>query len=116
MSDKHPAWIDITASDAPASRAFYSELFGWRLRLVEELDYALVEPGPSTLPGGIGSADATRAAGITTYFSVPDVELTLVRAEALGATVSTPPWTVPGLGRMAVILDPDGNRVGLWQD
>jgi predicted enzyme related to lactoylglutathione lyase len=116
MNDKHPAWIDITASDAPASRAFYTELFGWRLRLVDELDYALVEPGPGTLPGGIGSADETRAAGITTYFSVPDVELTLVRAVALGATVATPPWTVPGLGRMAVILDPDGNRVGLWQD
>jgi predicted enzyme related to lactoylglutathione lyase len=92
MNDNHAAGTDITVSD---TRAFYTELFGWRLRLVKQED---------------------QGAGITTYFSVPDVELMLVRAEALGATVATPPWTVPGLGRMAVILDPDGNRVGLWQD
>ncbi|TDX08676.1 VOC family protein [Kribbella sp. VKM Ac-2566] len=116
MNEKHAAWIDITAKDAPASRAFYAELFGWRLQLVEDLDYALVEPGPGTLPGGIGSADETRSPGVTTYFSVADVDLTLIRADALGAKVATPPWTVPGLGRMAVILDPEGNRVGLWQD
>lgn len=116
MNEKHAAWVDITATDASVSRAFYAELFGWRLRSVEALDYSLVEPGPGTLPGGIGSADETRPPGITTYFSVPDVDLMLIRAAALGAKVATPPWTVPGLGRMAVILDPDGNRVGLWQD
>lgn len=116
MNEKHAAWVDITSTDAPASRAFYAELFGWRLRTVESLDYALVEPGPGTLPGGIGSADEAHPPGVTTYFSVPDVDLTLIRATALGAKVATAPWSVPGLGRMAVILDPDGNRVGLWQD
>jgi predicted enzyme related to lactoylglutathione lyase len=114
--DKHPAWIDITATDAAASRSFYAELFGWRLRSVEALDYALIEPGPGTLPGGIGQTDQARPAGITTYFSVDDVEATIARAERLGAKVATPPWSVPGLGTMAVLLDPDGNRVGLWQD
>ncbi|WP_433163857.1 VOC family protein [Kribbella sp. CA-247076] len=114
--DKHPAWIDIAATDADASRRFYAELFGWRLRSVEALDYALIEPGPGTLPGGIGPADETRPAGVTTYFSVADVEATISRAEQLGARVATPPWTVPGLGTMAVLLDPDGNRIGLWQD
>ncbi|TCC40542.1 VOC family protein [Kribbella speibonae] len=116
MTEKHAAWIDITATDATVSRAFYAELFGWRLQLVEALDYALVEPEPGTLPGGIGSADGTRPAGITTYFSVPDVEAALARAAELGAKVASAPWTVPGLGTMAVVLDPDGNRIGLWAD
>jgi predicted enzyme related to lactoylglutathione lyase len=114
--DKHPAWVDITATDAAASRRFYAQLFGWRLQLVEALDYALVEPGPGTLPGGIGQADDSRPPGITTYFSVDDVEATLARAEQFGAKVAVPPWSVPGLGTMAILLDPDGNRVGLWTD
>jgi predicted enzyme related to lactoylglutathione lyase len=111
--DTRPAWIDITAKNAEASRTFYAQLFGWRLGLVEALDYALIEPGPGTLPGGIGQADDTH---ITTYFSVDDVEATIARAEQLGAKVATPPWSVPGLGTMAVLLDPDGNRLGVWQD
>jgi uncharacterized protein len=116
MNDKHPAWVDITATDAEASRLFYAQLFGWRLQVLEALDYALIDPDAGTLPGGIGRSDATRPAGITTYFSVDDVEATLARAVALGATVATPPWTVPGLGTMAVVLDPEGNRIGLWKD
>jgi predicted enzyme related to lactoylglutathione lyase len=114
--NKQPAWVDITATAAAASRTFYAQLFGWRLKLMEALDYALIEPGPGTLPGGIGQADETRPAGITTYFSVDDVEATLARAEQLGAKIAVPPWTVPGLGTMAILLDPDGNRVGLWAD
>jgi predicted enzyme related to lactoylglutathione lyase len=114
--DTPPAWIDITAKNAEASRTFYAQLFGWRLALVEALGYALIEPGPRTLPGGIGQADDTHPTGITTYFSVDDVEATIARAAQLGSKIATPPWEVPGLGKMAIMLDPDGNRVGLWED
>ncbi|WP_427887364.1 VOC family protein [Kribbella sp. GL6] len=110
MNDK--PWIDITAADAQAARDFYAELFGWRLQLLEAANYALVEPGP----GGIGQADATHPRGIVTYFPVDDVEATLARAVELGARADTPPWTVPGLGTMAIFVDRDGNRVGLWKD
>lgn len=117
MSDfTAPAWIDITATDVVAARAFYEQLFGWRLQLIEALNYSLVEPDKDTLPGGIGQADATRPAGVVTYFSVPDLEASLARAEELGGKTAVPPWEVPGLGRMAVFLDLDGNRIGLWQD
>jgi uncharacterized protein len=46
-------WIDVTASDAGRSRAFYGELFGWRIDVVEEIDHGLVEPGADGLAGGI---------------------------------------------------------------
>jgi predicted enzyme related to lactoylglutathione lyase len=117
MSDSTPpAWIDITATDAAKTRAFYEQLFGWRLQLIEALNYALVEPDAGTLPGGIGQQDATHPAGVVTYFSVPDLEASLAKAEELGGKTAVPPWEVPGLGRMAIFLDPDNNRIGLWQD
>ncbi|WP_433012758.1 VOC family protein [Kribbella sp. CA-294648] len=116
MDNKHPAWIDITAHDATASRAFYTQLFGWRLQVIEALNYALIDPDDNTLPGGIGQQDETHPAGVVTYFSVPDVDASLAHAEQLGGKTAVPPWEVPGLGRMAVFLDPDGNRIGLWQD
>jgi hypothetical protein len=81
MENKYPAWVDLTAKDAVASRAFYAQLFGWRIQLLDAIDYGLVEPGPTTLLGGIGQQDAEHPAGIVTYFSVDDVEAALARAE-----------------------------------
>jgi uncharacterized protein len=111
------AWIDITASDAGRSRDFYAGLFGWPIDVVEEMDYGVVAPGAERLPGGIGQAgDGHRhPVGMVTYFTVDDVPASLERAIALGATAAVEPWEVPGMGTMAVVLDPDGTRVGLWR-
>ncbi len=49
------------------------------------------------------------------YFTVTDLDAALERAEHLGGSRIVPAWEIPGLGRMAVLTDPDGNRVGLWQ-
>jgi uncharacterized protein len=54
MENKYPAWVDITAKDAEASRTFYTQLFGWRIQLIDAINYGVVQPGPETLPGGIG--------------------------------------------------------------
>ena len=109
-------WIDVTASDAGRSREFYGELFGWRIDVVEEIDYGLVEPGADGLAGGIGQAGEghRHPVGVVAYIPVDDVDEALSRATALGATTAVEPWTLPGMGTMAVVLDPDGQRVGLW--
>lgn len=112
-----PAWIDITAEDAERSRAFYRDLLGWEIHVEESMDYGLVQPAPERLPGGIGQAtgEGPHPPGVVVYFTVDDLEAALARAERLGSTCLVSPWELPGLGRMAVIGDPDGNRVGLWQ-
>lgn len=112
-----PAWIDITARDASRSREFYRALFGWQIRVDPTLDYGIVAPEPGQLPGGIGQANGQNPhpPGILTYLSVPDLEQSVRRAEQLGGAGLLPAWELPGLGRMAVVADPEGNRLGLWQ-
>jgi predicted enzyme related to lactoylglutathione lyase len=109
------AWLDITAVDAPASRAFYAELFGWRIDVVEELDYGLVRTD-APLAGGIGQAAAANPhpAGVVTYVPVDDVAAAVTRAVDAGGALLVAPWELPGMGTMAVIGDPDGNRIGVW--
>ena len=109
------AWIDVTARDAPASRAFYAGLFGWRIDVVEELDYGLVR-ADAPLAGGIGqAADANpHPPGVVTYVPVDDVPATVARALDAGGALLVEPWEQPGMGVMAVIGDLDGNRVGVW--
>ncbi len=108
-------WIDVTAADAPASRAFYAGLFGWEIDVVEELDYGLVRTD-APLAGGIGQAAAANPhpPGVVTYVPVDDVEAAVARAVDAGGVLLLAPWEFPGMGVMAVIGDPDGNRVGVW--
>lgn len=112
-----PAWFDITAEDAARFRTFYGELFGWEINVDESRSYGIVEATPEQLPGGIGQAgkENPHPAGVVMYFAVNDLESALERAERLGGKRAVPPWEIPGLGKMAVFHDPEGNRVGLWQ-
>jgi predicted enzyme related to lactoylglutathione lyase len=108
---------DITAKDAGSSRAFYRDLLGWEIQVEESMNDGLVHPGPERLPGGIGQASAhgPHPPGVVVYFNVDDLDEVVERAERLGATILVPAWELLGLGRMAVVSDPDGNRIGLWQ-
>lgn len=110
-------WLDVTASDVARSREFYGTLFGWQIDVVEEMDYGLVRPDPEGgLAGGIGQAGEgnRHPVGVVAYVPVDDVGEALERAAALGVTTAVEPWSLPGMGTMAVVLDPDGRRVGLW--
>ena len=42
------------------------------------------------------------------YFNVDDVDASVAKAEALGAKTLAPAMDVPGVGRMAMVADPQG--------
>ena len=46
------------------------------------------------------------------YFGVEDVDATVAKAEGLGGTPAVPAMDVPGVGRMAMVTDPQG--AGFW--
>jgi predicted enzyme related to lactoylglutathione lyase len=49
------------------------------------------------------------------YFGVDDVEASLEVVTAGGGTVLRPPFEVPGVGRMAVIGDPQGGVITIMR-
>jgi predicted enzyme related to lactoylglutathione lyase len=57
------------------------------------------------------------AAGATTqwqpYFEVPDCDAAAAAVTAGGGTVVVPPNDIPGVGRFAVALDPDGAQFAM---
>jgi predicted enzyme related to lactoylglutathione lyase len=105
-----PGWFDISTPDAPRARRFYHEMFGWPVNAVDDT-YALVGEKPA---GGIGQASPDSPyVGFVVYFPVDDVDTALARAVQLGGDRRLDPVSLPGMGRMAVFTDPDGNAVGL---
>jgi uncharacterized protein len=51
----------------------------------------------------------------TSYVCVDDADATVGRAKKAGATVLVEPMDVTDIGRMAVMADPTGAAVGVWQ-
>jgi predicted enzyme related to lactoylglutathione lyase len=113
-----PAWAELMVPDRHAGRDFYSGLFNW--------DYS--EGGPETGYYTLALKNGEPVAAIgepfpgqeapsqwTTYLATDDVAKTVATAEANGATVIAPPMDVMEFGKMAVIADPTGAVVGLWQ-
>lgn len=63
-----------------------------------------------------GGAGVDREPSWTSYVAVASVDETTAAAEAAGARVLDPPDDTPqGTGRVAVVTDPGGARLGFWQ-
>jgi uncharacterized protein len=106
------SWSELMTTDVEAAKSFYSQLFGWSARDMEmpNGNYTTVQVGEASV-GGIMRIPA-EAQGMPpswgVYVTVDNVDETLARAEKLGGTVVMPPMDVPGVGRMAVVRDPQG--------
>jgi uncharacterized protein len=105
-------WFEISTSDVKAARQFYAELFGWKLQVLEEANYALVDTGDEgAIGGGIGQAQGPNQ--VVFYIQVDDPQAYLDRIEQAGGKTVVPVTVIPGLVTFAQFADPQGNVVGL---
>lgn len=114
----HPiVHVEFSARDREKAGAFYSEVFGWEFQHMPEFNYSTFSPDPNAaaLGGGINTASADYPLGtVVFYVGTDDIEATLAKAESCGAKAILPKMEVTGMGWMAMFLDPDGNKIGLW--
>jgi predicted enzyme related to lactoylglutathione lyase len=113
------SWSELMTGDPAAAAAFYGPLFGWR---VETMDmgtgpYHVVKVGDTAVAGIMKTpADAgpvPPAWGC--YVTVDDTDATVAQAVALGGRLVAPAMDIPGVGRMAVIADPQGAVISVMQ-
>ena len=116
-----PAWVDLMVPDLDISRRFYSALFGWEVTgegdPATEKVYITATKGGSAA-AGIGSVppgEGSAPARWTTYLATSDIDATAAAAADAGATVLVPPTDAEQSGRFALLADPAGAVVGLWQ-
>jgi predicted enzyme related to lactoylglutathione lyase len=113
-----PCWVDLWTSDVEGSRAFYSELFGW---VAEEASpefggYFMFTRNGVPVAGGMGAMGDMKATDTwKIYLNTDDLTKTLAAAELEGAQVILPPMEVADLGTQAVLIDPTGAELGVWQ-
>ncbi|MGA9596446.1 MAG: VOC family protein [Acidimicrobiia bacterium] len=116
------AWADISTPDPAATSAFYTALFGWDAEEQHDPDgnhvYTMfkldgkVVAGLGPQPDG---GEQEMPAVWNAYITVDDIN-TAVDGWALArGKVVMPPMDVFDSGRMAVVADPEGAIVALWQ-
>ena len=116
------SWIDLITPDLRASRNFYSELFDWDMVDVPvDRDYFFVDfqfagrtvAGMQEMPQNLRNEG--KPAVWASEVNVHDIDAVTDEAEYLGATIEMPPKQILDLGRMAVLVDPLGTRISLWE-
>lgn len=113
-------WHDLTVGDAPAVRDFYADVVGWRPAPVPMDGY---EDFNMTAPTGEAVAGVCHARGPNadlppvwlSYVIVEDIDASLEAARSGGGSVVLGPKSM-GAARYAVITDPAGATIGLYQD
>lgn len=108
----HPVvhW-EIGGQDAKRLRAFYAEMFGWRID-EQDPEYGLVETGDG-VGGGIMQTPPDMPPYVTIYVQVPDLDAALRRAAELGGRPVKEPTPIENVGAFALFQDPEGNLIGL---
>jgi len=113
-------WVDLATTDAAGAKKFYTELLGVSfvdIPVSEGMVYTMLQKnGKNTAalyqqdPGQQGMPPYWAS-----YVSVDNVDAVAGKVAELGGTVVMPVMDVMDSGRMAVIQDPTGAMVGLWQ-
>ena len=114
MSEHHVVHVEFSAEDREAAGKFYSELFGWEVVQIPEMNYATFETGDN-VAGGFNPITETYPAGtVMVYIGTDDIDASLAKAESLGAKIVTPKTEIPNTGWFGFFSDPTGNLVGLY--
>ncbi len=107
-------WDELGTTDVDAAQRFYEQVFGWTTSDMgpEYGGYRVFNRGETGI-AGLMSLMGGQTPGWQPYVAVEDVDATVARAKDLGGAVHAEPMDVSGVGRIAVLGDPQGAAFGI---
>ncbi len=117
--------FEVPYDDVDRARAFYADVFGWSITPMPELDYTIVQTGPTdpdsgmaAEPGYIGGGMFQRQEGVANpviTIEVDDMAEALASIADHGGAAVGETQQVADMGLAAYFTDCEGNLMGLWQ-
>jgi uncharacterized protein len=111
------SWSELMSKDAQAASDFYGLILPWQSNVMQ------MEGGPGPyLVQMVGERPVAGVMGLPVegmpsvwayYVTVDDVDASFEKALSLGAKKEWEPMAVPGVGRMAGFLDPQGAYIAI---
>jgi len=115
------AWYELMTTDPKAAEAFYTKVVGWGTEPSPgmETPYTMWMSGPQPVGGLMEIPEEAKKGGAPPnwmlYVAVGDADAAVARAQALGGKVELAPREIPGVGRFAVLADPQGAVFAILQ-
>ena len=107
--------IEFPADDTERAKRFYGAVAGWEFGEMPEFpDYYLFRTSEG-YGGAIGKRDVSTGHILRIYIEVDSMDAALAASDANGGTTKEPKQEIPGMGWFAVVIDPEGSEVGLFQ-
>lgn len=114
-------WADLSSPDPARATKFYGDLFGWKMTADTDDDppsgYQHIQNGDQFIGGVLPNpkSEAKVQPHWLPYFLVTNCDMTAAKAKELGAAFLLPPTTMEGVGRYAVIADPQSAVFAIFQ-
>lgn len=119
--------FEIPAANSERAKSFYADVFGWTfddMPMGEESTYTVMrsvesdEKGIPVKPGAINGGLVEKKfpyEGPVLVLEVDDCVVAADKARNAGAEVVVEPVKTGEVGMYALIRDPEGNTLGLWE-
>jgi predicted enzyme related to lactoylglutathione lyase len=112
-------WNELMTRDVEGAKKFYADTLGWSYDAMPMPDgggsywLAMIDGEPV---GGLFDISAPDFGQMPeswmAYIAVDDVDARVAKAVKAGAKLMKPVFDVPGVGRIAILMRPDGAGVG----
>ncbi len=117
------SWFEIPASDLDRASKFYETIFGVTLAVMNmpnikmrmfPLEDMMTQVGGAVVDSGGFHKPSTTDGPLIYLNANPDLQMILNKVEAAGGKIMLGKTMIsPEYGNMAVIIDTEGNRIGL---
>lgn len=115
-------WYELMTTDPQGATRFYGDVVGWTIgdpMPAGDVEYRMLGTGQDFSGGMLTLTQEMCDGGARPiwlgYVGVDDVDVALEKAVAAGATVQMDAFDTPGVGRMAMIADPQGVPIYLMR-
>ena len=124
MKPNPVVWFEIYVQDMPRAQAFYEQVFQCKLTPLGAPSsdtqgmQMLAFPGDMSTMGASGTlcridGVPSGGGGTLVYFACDDCAVEQGRVEAAGGQVSKPKFSIAPHGHIALVIDTEGNCIGL---
>lgn len=115
MSASKFVWYELMTSNPPEAEQFYKAVFGWDMQdsgMPGPGKYTIISSGGKMLGGLMAIPEAARNNNAPPswvgYIGVDDVDQKAKDVQQAGGIIHHGPEDIPGVGRFAVVADPQG--------
>jgi hypothetical protein len=111
-------WTELSTNDRKAAAQFYGALFGWEAKeqpMGPDDVYVMLSIGGKTVGALYQDTKSGAPPHWNCYVAVTSADDAAAKAKSLGGNIVAGPMDVFEAGRMAVIADPVGAVLAVWQ-